>query len=423
MHYRTMLHLGITLLAAVLVGSFAYAGYLMSVQVRPFSPYDVRVLSSPVKPVAADDLLKDAGQKLQKRQAEQALIDYRQVLAANPNSVRARLGVAEGEHQAGREDVAAREYEKVLRLEPANAAVLIQLARIYSHRSVTWPQSESRYEGYLALKPDDAAAQLELARVLMWRGAAVPASALFSKATVQRQMTNSDWRSYAFALVKAGNSDAAQPVLKRIIAAHPDDWEMKIQLADLYARHDDWASAVPIYKQLMSERPHDSRVALAYGLALLSDRNYRGALAPLATACKAAPGSGEAGLAYARALKGAGNRKAAAREFNRVISSYRENPAVLREYADLLIETRDYRKSEKYYRAAYERGLRDDRLLLGLAGALRGSGKDKEALPYLEDAYKHRPSDRLAYELAQVYRRVGRYDRAKEYLNKLEKRS
>ncbi len=415
-----MLHLGIILLGVVLVGSFTYAGYLLSVQVRSFSPAAVRVTSNPVQAVHVEDVLKEAGQKLQKKQVEQALIDYRRVLSTNPGSVDAQLGLAEGEYQAGREDVASREYEKAIRLEPKNPAALLQLARIYSHRASTWAQSEARFKDYLVLKPDDAGAQLELARVLAWRGAAGEARTLFSKPGVARHMTYNDWRTYVFALVKSGRSGDAQPILNRMTAEHPNDWEMKLQLADLYAKRKDWSSALPIYKQVMSERPNDARVGLAYGLALLSGGKYRAALAPLALASRASPSSGEAGLAYARALKGAGNLKAAAREFARVVPTYGNNPRILREYADLLIERRDYRKSEKYYRAAYDKGLRDERLLLGLAGALRGNGRDREALPYLEEAYKRRPTSRLAFELAQVYRKAGRYDRATELLNKIE---
>ncbi len=236
-------------------------------------------------------------------------------------------------------------------------------------------------------------------------------------------MTYEDFRANAFALIRSGRSDEAQPILKKMIAAHPGDWEMKLQLADIYAKRKDMPSALPIYKQVMAERPDDSRVALAYGLALLSGRNYKAALAPLAMARRAAPFSGEAGLAYARALRGTGDLKAAAREFDRVVPTHRNDPGILREYADLLVQRRDYRKAEKYYRAAHAGGLRDDRLLLGLAGALRGQGKDREALPYLEEAYRRSPSERIAFELAQVYRKVGRYDRALQLLNKIEKRS
>ncbi len=423
MNLRVFLHLGIVMLGCVLVASYTYAGYLFSLQVRPPSPSDVRVSSDPAQAVRVEDLNAAAGRELKRRQVEQALVNYRRALSTNPKSLEAQLGLATGEYQAGREEVAAREYEKALVLSPKNTAALLPLARIYSHRTQTWPQSEARFKEYLALKPDDAGAQLELARVEAWKGSAGEALALFSKRAVERQMTYNDRRTYVFALIKTGRSDEALSALKKMTASHPSDWEMKLQLADLHAKRNDWPSAIPIYRQVMSERPNDARVGLSCGQSLMSARNYRAALAPLAMACRASPFSGEARIAYARSLKATGNSKSAAREFDRAVSFYRNDPGILREYADLLIERRDYRKAEKYYRAAYDKGLRDQRLLLGLAGALRGYGKDREALPYLEEAYRRRPSNRLAFELAQVYRRVGRYDRAMELLNKTEKRS
>jgi len=64
--------------------------------------------------------------------------------------------------------------------------------------------------------------------------------------------------------------------------------------------------------------------------------------------------------------------------------------------------------------------LRDDRLLIGLAGALSGNRKYKEAIPYLEDAYQRQPTDRLAFELAKLYQKVGRNNRAMELISKIE---
>ncbi len=423
MSFRKILHSGIFLLAVVLIVSYAYAAYMLYVQVRPHSPAELKASTVPSREVPVEALIKDADQKLQKHDVEQALVEYRKALSAEPKSLNAQLGLARGEYLAGREEVSAREFEKALSLAPKDDSALLQVARIYSHRSATWAQAESRYKAYLALKPDDAEAQLELARVSAWRGNSKEAIELFSRKPVAHLMNYSDSRAFVFGLIKSGRTDEALSVLKGVTESHPSDWEMQLQLADLYAKREDWPNALATYRQLMSRRPHDARIALDYGLALLANRNYKAALAPLAQALAADPSSREAALAHARALKGVGDLKAAAREFDRIVPGYTNNAAILREYGDLLMETRNYRKSEKYYRMAYDRGLRDERLLIGLAGAMRGRGRDKEALPYLEEAYRLHPSDRLAFELAQAYRKAGKYDRALALLNKIEKRS
>ena len=63
-----------------------------------------------------------------------------------------------------------------------------------------------------------------------------------------------------------------------------------------------------------------------------------------------------------------------------------------------------------------------ERLLLGVAGALRGSGKSREAVLYLEEAYAREPSDRLAFELASALQKAGHNKEALALLSKIEPR-
>ena len=132
------------------------------------------------------------------------------------------------------------------------------------------------------------------------------------------------------------------------------------------------------------------------------------------------PSSTEAALAYARALKGSGDLKHAAREFGQVAEKSNSS-GIVREYADLLLEKRDYRGAEKYYKRALGLGLRDTRLLLGLAGALRGNGKHKDAVPFLEEAYEREPADRVGFELASTLQKAGRHKEALMVLARIDK--
>jgi tetratricopeptide (TPR) repeat protein len=132
------------------------------------------------------------------------------------------------------------------------------------------------------------------------------------------------------------------------------------------------------------------------------------------------PTNGEVGLAYARAMKGTGDLKRAVNDYEKVLPQFEGDTAVVREYADALLEKRDYEKSARYYGIAYSLGLQDDRLLAGYAGSLSGAGKNKEALPYLEELYRRNPTPRVTLELAKLLHRLGRNNRAKELLSQLE---
>jgi len=110
----------------------------------------------------------------------------------------------------------------------------------------------------------------------------------------------------------------------------------------------------------------------------------------------------------------------AAKEYERVLPWYRTEAGVVREYADLLLEMRDYRKAEAHYRDAYRMGLRDVRLLVSYSGALRGNGKPRAALPYLQEAYRREPTDRLGFELAKLMHELGRTAEASQILSTIE---
>jgi tetratricopeptide (TPR) repeat protein len=416
MSVRRVVHRFLIVFGIVVAASFGYGGYLIRVRWAPPKEFFV----APQTSETVDGLLRNGAQYLETKHVEQALIAYRQALTLAPASIGAQLGVARGELMAGRESDAAREYERVLQLDHDNSTAFERLARIYSHQRETWAQSETKYKELLRMKPGDETAQLELARVLAWERKSEEAVEFFSRDAIRRQMTWQDQKDYAFALVRAGRSGNAEPVLKKLLASRPNDSEIKLQLAAIYASRRDWDAALPIYEALLRENSNDARLNLTYGLGLLSTKKYKSALGPLEKARQAMPSSSEAGLAYARALKGGGNLKKAAQEFGRIAATS-QDPGTIREYADLLLEKHDYREAEKFYKQALRLGLRDTRLLMGLAGALRGNGKYREALPYFQEVYAKEPSDRVAFELASTLQKTGQHKEALALLARIDR--
>jgi len=407
--------------AVVVLGSFA-AGFLMLVpQMWPAGLYRWSVSSAAAK-MDKRALLDLASRQLQSGNIEQALIGYRQVLSLEPTFIDAQLGLAKGELLAGREGIAKREFARALQLDSGNTTALLSLAEIQSHLPATWHEATTAYREYLRHKPDDDAAWLGLARVLAWQKRSQEAVEVFARNDVSSRMTAKDQRDYAFALVRAGLYDRAESVLNKLIAKQPADFELKVQLAGIYSARRDWDSALPLYESMLRTKPDDYQLNLTYGLGLLSLKRYNHALTPLEKARNLSTDDGRAGLGLARALKGTGNLKRADREFERILPHYETNAAIKREYADLLLERRDYRKAETYYKESHALGLRDDRLLVALAGALSGARKYKEAIPYLEDVYQREKTDRLAFDLAKLYQKTGRNDRALQLISEIESR-
>jgi cytochrome c-type biogenesis protein CcmH/NrfG len=168
MSCRKYINALVIVFATIMTFSFVLGTYMLVERNGPVAFREAAV-SATVPELGTDVLLGTAKKHLETGEIEQALIAYRQVLSADPKSVDAQLGLARGELKAGREDVAEREFARVLELDPLNAVGLLELARIHSHRSESWPSSEVRYREYLQRHPNDAEAWLELARILAWQ--------------------------------------------------------------------------------------------------------------------------------------------------------------------------------------------------------------------------------------------------------------
>jgi tetratricopeptide (TPR) repeat protein len=367
-------------------------------------------------------LLERSDERLKKGDVEQALLGYRRVLALGPH-VGAQVGLADGEWQAGRQDVAVGEYERVLRLDPRNQTALQRLAHAYQERRETWERAEACYRAYLTLAPGDAEAWLNLARVLSWRRKLEAAVEVYGRPELQPLMTAEDRRNYALNLAAIGQGRAAEPILTGLARSNPADVDVALTLGGLHASRAEWEAALPLYRAALEHRPDDPQTNLNYGQGLLATEDYKGALGPLEKAASALPSQHAAGLAYARALRGAGDLKRADAQFERVIPLLGPDAAVEREYGDLLAER--YRNSEAltYYRRALDHGLKDERLLAGIAEVLNAKGKPGEALPYLEEAYGLHNDSKVGMDLVRLYKRLNKTDRARAVQAELDRSS
>jgi tetratricopeptide (TPR) repeat protein len=401
----------------VVSASFAYGVLLLfRGPARPREGAEGRPAPLPPDVMA---LLQRSAEQMDRGEVEQAIFGYRRVLTLGP-SVDALLGLAEGEWRAGRQDEAIREYERVLRLDPRSPMALKRLADAYAGRRETWEPAESRYRLYLELAPGDAQAWLSLGRVLSWRGKTADAVEIYARADVQALLTAEDRRNQALGLVQAGRGQDAEAMLERMARADPADADVALSLGGLYASRGDWSEALPLYRAALARRPDDPDANLTYGQGLLATGQPAAASGPLGKAARGLPTSAEAGVAYARALRGSGDLKRAEAEFERVLPFVDGDAAVEREYADLAMERNHYSKAAAGYRRALLHGLSDERLLTGLAGALSADGRPREALPYLEDAYALRRNPRTGLELARLHRRLGQSQRALQLLAEIE---
>jgi Tfp pilus assembly protein PilF len=399
--FRTAVNFALVILALTVISSFTFAAYLLF---RPAATAESAVIA---RPVTFEGLLAAGDRHLARKQAEQALFAYRRARAIRPDSPAAQAGVARGEVLAGRQQDATIEYERALVLAPSDEPLMRELAILYSYRERTWREAEEMFQRYVALRPQDTDAQLRLARLLGWRGKGAAAARIFARPAVSKVMTVDDHTAYAYALINVGDTRGAEAVITRLLARGHQDPRLTLQLAHIYASRREWDAAGPLFRQLLRNDPGNAQLNRSYGLGLLAQRRYAEAIEPLRIASRALRTDGTIGLAHARALRSAGQRAGAAREFERIMPLHARDAAVTREYADLLLELKQYRPAEQQYKRALALGLADARLYVALSGSLRATRRPREALPYLQQAYRLAPTERLAFELARVLHQTG----------------
>ncbi|MEM7582944.1 MAG: tetratricopeptide repeat protein [Acidobacteriota bacterium] len=100
----------------------------------------------------------------------EAVEAFQAALAAEPESIRARVNLASALAQAGDKPGAVKLFEEVLERDPDNAATRFNLGVLLVEMGEYQRAAES-YEAAVALRPEDAVAQLELARVRARLGA------------------------------------------------------------------------------------------------------------------------------------------------------------------------------------------------------------------------------------------------------------
>jgi tetratricopeptide (TPR) repeat protein len=70
-----------------------------------------------------------------RKQYEPAIAQFRRVLAANPNNLEARLGLARNLYYSRQVDEAIREYQSLIRQVPGDAGIKLELAQLFLDRN------------------------------------------------------------------------------------------------------------------------------------------------------------------------------------------------------------------------------------------------------------------------------------------------
>ncbi len=200
---------------------------------------------------------------------------YVTALAIDPKSPDAELGLAHALAGENKLEEAAAHFKKAAELNPAYRDDLLELASMYE----TAKQPEQAISIYQQF-PENPGAQERLGDLLLKAGRAADAIPCFQIA-VAKSPTEANRAALAEAYLKNKEPDKAQPVVEQILAADPDNFEIRMLHGRLIRDQRKFPEAAAEFERATRLKPDSPQAWSELAGVLVMAENYPPALAAL----------------------------------------------------------------------------------------------------------------------------------------------
>jgi len=178
----------------------------------------------------------------------QAVVEFRELEAMAPDSSICHLCMAGALHGTGDLQGAVQELNKAAELDPSDPAPHIHLGEIHEEQNL-FDAALAEYRLALQLDENSEEAHRNCGRVLLILknpgGAA-------QELKLAEDLNPSDAFShdlYGQALLGSGHPDAAMDEFKQALSLDPSLFQVQLELASVYEKKGDWATAIVLYRQ------------------------------------------------------------------------------------------------------------------------------------------------------------------------------
>ncbi len=182
------------------------------------------------------------GRLLENRKPDEALAAYRKAAELTPRDPEPHISA--GLFLEGQRDFAGAEseYKQVIALDPRSTDAVLGLTNLYM-KSGRMGDAEPMLRQLTADRPDDAGIHLQLGRVLAAQGKKDDAIPEFQTA-LKLSPTDADaQRDLADLYLTAGKNDLAEPLYRNLLVTHPNDAELHRGLGQSLLRQKKFAEA------------------------------------------------------------------------------------------------------------------------------------------------------------------------------------
>ena len=271
---------------------------------------------------------------------DRAISEYKDAIAADPESLFLRVELAELYWRVARVDDGIHEAEGVLKSDPNYPDAHRLLARIYWHM-LGENQTEAtnkedllkaieHMEAVTRLQPSDLDSWEVLGRLYRMNNQSQKAEEAFKKVLNVDPDSKGGLASLAQLYFEQGDYAAAVEQLKKIPEAEMDPPLLEM-LGEAYSQTRDYASAVAIYEKALAQDPDNQELRRDYAEALTGSGNSAAARAELEKILKADPDDETTYLRLAQLDRQEGRFDDARKELERASSLQKEferkNPA------------------------------------------------------------------------------------------------
>ena len=328
----------------------------------------------------------------------------------NPSEgIRLHYGRAQDALKAKQLDVAAKEFEEILRLDPRNAEARASLGAIAFNEG-KYPQAVKELQESLELKPDLLNAQAFLGMSEMRVGKIEEAKADLEKVFPNlplvklRVQVGSDLITIYYMMGKLEEAAAVVKVLEYLEPDNPDT------LYTAYRVHSDLAAHA--LAALVKGAPQSARTRQILAESLMSRNDYPGAIQEYRRALAADPNLpgihfqlGEALLKYSTSEP---NLSEAEKEFKAAVAANPADGNAEYQLGEVALSRNDLENSLQHYSRALQLHPHFVEAQVGLGKVFTAKNEPRKALDYLLDAERADPqNETVHFRLALAYRKMG----------------
>jgi tetratricopeptide (TPR) repeat protein len=306
-------------------------------------------------------------------------------------------------------DVAASEFQEILRIDPRNAEARASLGAI-AFNGRNYSQAAREFQESLRLKPELWNAQAFLGMSEMRLGNLDQAETLLEKSFphVQEQKLRVQAGSdLVYIYYMAGNLDKAAAIVTVLESIQPDQPDT---LYTAYRVYSDLAAHA--LATLIKVAPQSARTHEILAQSLMSHNDSSGAIQEYRRALQADPNLPEIHFELGQALlsysANESSRSEAEKEFEAALVANPSDAGAEYELGEVAWSRSDFKTAIQHYSRALQFRPHFIDAQVGMGKALTSTNESAKALDYLLDAERSDPQNEVVhYRLALAYRKLG----------------